>query len=156
MRGNLTERFMAKVRKDPGGCWVWTASARVGYGCISVGGRNQIAHRVAYELFVGPIPRSAVVMHTCDRPRCVNPAHLRVGTQADNLRDASAKGRTSGGAKGERHHQAKLTASQVATLRDLLARPMRRGERKILAAQYGIHRSTLGRIKRGELWKEST
>ena len=64
-----------------------------GYGQIKLSGVMTSAHKLVYALLVGTVPQGQVVMHTCDNPRCCNPNHLRLGTQADNLRDASAKGR---------------------------------------------------------------
>lgn len=94
------QNWWSKVNAgDPEACWEWTAGTdRDGYGkfAIGLGGHEQIhtrAHRFAYESFVGPIPDGYVVMHTCDNPPCVNPAHLRIGTPLDNNDDKVAKGR---------------------------------------------------------------
>lgn len=95
----LIARFHEKYRVAHG-CWLWTAGKYPrGYGMVNLGrfadGRQQTtyAHRVAYVLMHGNIPAGLVVMHTCDVPACVNPAHLRLGSQGDNIRDASSKGR---------------------------------------------------------------
>ncbi|HXY37733.1 MAG TPA: HNH endonuclease signature motif containing protein [Planctomycetaceae bacterium] len=93
------ERFWAKVDKTPGhgpngDCWLWTASQRgVGYGGFGLDGSLIVAHRVAFRLSGGSLKPGQIVMHSCDVRLCCNPAHLRVGTQADNIRDAYAKGR---------------------------------------------------------------
>lgn len=92
-----TVRFGRKIEKDPvSGCWNWTASRhRDGYGWFGPGGRGRavLAHRWAYENFVGPIPSGLYILHHCDNPPCVNPDHLFVGTQADNVADCIRKGR---------------------------------------------------------------
>ena len=82
------------------GCWIWTGARNPrGYGKMCIGPRASVkyidAHRLSYMLHIGEIPDGHVVMHTCDNPSCVNPAHLKLGTQKDNLADRDAKGRRS-------------------------------------------------------------
>lgn len=86
----LPERFWEKVRIVESGCWEWTkARNEDGYGRYGAGGRGRAmgAHRAAHEALVGPIPEGMQVLHGCDNPPCVNPAHLGVGTNAANVRD---------------------------------------------------------------------
>ena len=106
----LSERFWAKVPDQPGmDCWVWHGakstkgkSSPQGYGVIGTGSlsnhtrRNVFAHRVAYELCRGEIPAGMFVCHACDNPPCVNPSHLFLGNNSDNMKDASQKGRIRG------------------------------------------------------------
>lgn len=96
-------RFWSKVEKRaPGDCWPWTASklSRTGYGqftAVEPGAvarqRHLYAHRVAWTLSHGPIPEGQSVLHSCDVPPCVNPAHLFLGTQRTNMEDAARKER---------------------------------------------------------------
>src|SRR5271166_6441673 len=90
------DRFNAKVKPDgETGCWTWAGAIRSGYGAFRDGdGRVVAAHVFAHETASGtPVPIGCVVMHSCDNPLCVNPDHLKAGTQAQNMRDASLRGR---------------------------------------------------------------
>lgn len=107
-----------------------------------------MAHRFAYELAHGEIPEPGlVVMHSCDNPKCVNPAHLSVGTIQDNALDASAKNRI---AHGERNGGGgKLTESQVAEIKATAGKV----GCTVAAKQYGVSSQTIKAIRRGRIWK---
>lgn len=94
---SLRERFERQHTKG-NGCWPWIGRlSHVGYGQIKQHYRTRHAHRVSYELNVGPIPEGMLVCHRCDNRQCVNPDHLWLGTFGDNNRDRNAKGRQRGG-----------------------------------------------------------
>ena len=93
LNNGVAGRFWAKVQKTET-CWLWVAGTdRDGYGQFLVGRLPHRAHRISWALYHGTVPDGAHVLHTCDIPRCVNPAHLFLGDQAINMRDRSEKGR---------------------------------------------------------------
>lgn len=76
----VLERFLAKVFMRPDGCWQWTGAYNSrGYGCMRVEGKAELAHRMAYRLYIGEIPRNKAIMHSCGNVTCVNPDHLLIG-----------------------------------------------------------------------------
>ena len=160
---STAERFWEKVDipADPDGCWLWTAAHHLrGYGRFYVCGRVWQAHRVVLALTGVVVPDDAVVQHVCDNPPCVNPKHLRVGTQSDNMLDSFAKGRSSH--VGELHPNARLTPTDVleirAAHRSSCMAPAggsqaRAGLRSELAEKYGIRPKTVALIVGRERWK---
>lgn len=90
----VEQRLLNRTVKDPKtGCWNCTYSTNKGYPNIWVERTNKLAHRVAYELWKGPIPQGLLVCHSCDNPKCINPDHLWVGTVQENNADRDNKGR---------------------------------------------------------------
>ena len=134
-------RFMSHVVKSESGCWIWTAyKMKNGYGTFRAKARHELAHRVAHEIFIGPIPEGHVVMHQCDNRACVNPEHLRSGTQLENMQDAAIKGRMS---EGEHHGRSKLSDHDANEIRHAV------GSQQKIAVKYGVVQATVSRIKSG-------
>jgi hypothetical protein len=128
----LEQRFATKYIQASCGCWIWTSfELRDGYGGFGVRGRPVLAHRFSWKLHKGEIPNGQCVLHHCDVPLCVNPDHLFLGTQQDNIRDKVAKHRQ---ATGERHGMAKLTDVQVAEILGMKGQE----KAKTVAARYGV------------------
>jgi hypothetical protein len=100
-------------------CWIWTGFKQAGgYGYFKIGKRNYAAHRLMLEFRKKRLPPGKLVMHRCDNPACVRPAHLRLGSHRDNTLDAVKKGRwVQRGMKGEKHGRAKLREVQVRHMR---------------------------------------
>lgn len=137
------EMFFAKTDKLENGCWVWRGyKDKWGYGHVGLNGRRKQAHRHAYELTYGKPPTGRLVMHICDNPPCINPQHLRLGTDADNNRDKVVKGR----------HPTKLTVEQVREIKAALATPYK-GINKALAKQYGVSDAQICTIRQGRQWR---
>ena len=146
---DLAARFWKHVAKTDG-CWNWTgAKNRHGYGAFNIGRHSRVwlAHRFSALMGGLPVVAGSVVMHTCDNPACVNPAHLRVGTQAENTEDMIAKGRARK-ARGEAAGKSKFTPAQVREIREL-AQSLSNGE---IGRRYGVDPSSVWKIVTRRSW----
>lgn len=124
------------------GCQIWLGSTRRGgYGHMTVAQKSCMAHRLAYEEYVGPIPEGLFVCHRCDTPSCINPDHLFLGTNQDNLSDMVAKGRNVSGAKRP------LRDEDVLEMCGLLRET--RMEQADIASRFDISQAMVSRINHG-------
>ncbi len=144
----MAERFWVKVnRRGSDDCWLWTAgSSRHGYGVFRRTKERDgmdLAHRVSWTIANGEIPDGMSVLHHCDVKRCCNPAHLFLGTQADNMADMSSKGRHVGGRR--------LSWEDVADIRSLAGLAWQ----KDLASAFGVTRTNVTQIINGRTWSTS-
>ena len=176
---SIEERFWPKVdKRGPDECWPWVATRLPkGYGILGHRPRNFYAHRIAWELVYGEIPDGLFVCHKCDNPPCCNPAHLFLGTNAENAKDAVHKGIIPTGEKswihlnrarmvqGLRNHykanperilrgtqigNAKLDDEKVKEIRSRAAN----GEKNIrLAEEFGVTDTLIGKIVKRKVWK---
>lgn len=142
------ERIQAKIALADNGCWEWTgAKYWTGYGHIIADKVHYAAHRASYMLYIGDIPDGMVVCHKCDNPPCVNPAHLFLGTKADNSSDMVRKARS---ARGEKNAKAKLTEDQV---REVLRLRKSGLTLQALADRFKVTKKAVHFIITGKNWK---
>jgi len=148
-RLSCEERFESFIHKNDNGCWDWTGCKdKDGYGDFRAYGTHR-AHRVAYILYKGSIPKNILVRHTC-RNKCVNPEHLELGTNADNMKD-KVRDRTS--ATGVKNHFAKLDDAKVIAFRKGI--PLNNKEKyyREQALILNVSRGGLKDIALGRTWK---
>jgi hypothetical protein len=165
----LPDRIARRIAIDGAtGCWNWTSPNSLvgrGRGYVSINGKPMLHHRAVWTLLVGAIPKGAYLCHHCDNPRCCNPDHLYVGDSKTNVADMVSRGRhwtrsdlvrarevgrvtgsQNDWARGMANPKAKLADEQVAAIRASTV-----GSRA-LAQQYGVHRTTIQRIRSGTAW----
>lgn len=164
MASLLKDYLLNRIQIDlKTGCWNWTLSKSGNrYGAAWFEGKKLAAHRASYEIFVGPIPKGLNACHKCDNSICINPHHIFIGTQKENIDDCRKKGRfgldiyyKNGGhlgrrngvgpwLKGEDHGQAKLTNAQALEILSLLSNKVKQ---KVIAKEFGVDQSTVSDIK---------
>ena len=148
-----TSRFYEKIIKLPNnGCWEWqgaTLHTKWPYGQFWFNKKTMLAHHFSYIIHIGNIPDGLFVLHQCDNPRCVNPGHLFVGTQQDNIRDCVNKKRLFiPGFRGSKHPHSKLKEQQVI---DIFHRSGLEPNAQ-LAKKYNTTRQNVSLIQKGTNW----
>ena len=147
-------RFLDKINKDGpdqgslGKCWLWTGQqTHSKYGQINSRFTRILAHRLSWMIYRGPIPEHLDVLHECDVKICVNPDHLKLGTDQENANDVGNHGKR---VNGERICTAKLTTEKVLEMRHKFANGV---SQKLLRREYGLTNGQVSKIVRGLAWK---
>lgn len=140
--------FYRSFRLTDSGCWEWTGGKVKGYGRLGFEGSELRAHRLSWAIHKGRVPTGVSVLHVCDNPPCVNPEHLFLGTQTDNVADREAKGRGRW-ARGQGASGTKLSDDEVKEIRKLHGSTTQRA----VGARFKVHHSTIGQIWRRTTWK---
>ena len=131
------------------GCWEWKGGKNQrGYGQVREGGKFYRAHRVSYAYHFGEIAQGLLVCHKCDNPPCINPEHLFLGTNADNMSDCARKGRAAGlKNKGSKNGRAVLSDKDVVEILSSTE------SQRVLASKYGVSKSAIAMLKTGKTWR---
>jgi len=141
----LKKRLLNRITIVFNGCWVWQGSCVTGgYGNLTFKCESLYAHRASWEVHNGPIPVGMSVLHKCDNRRCINPEHLFLGTQDDNIKDMYKKGRQA------YDYKCKLTEQEVLEIKYKLRH--KKFSQEYLAKMYDISRSTILAINLGHNW----
>jgi len=147
------DRFLSKVDKTTN-CWIWLASQRAGYGSfVGVDCKSRGAHQFSYSHYIGEIPKGMCVCHKCDNKLCVNPEHLFLGTQKDNLHDMHKKGRnraTNTYSSGPNHCNARLSGEQVIHIRDMYSTKDYSWAQ--LGRLFNVSKKTIGNVLQGRTY----
>lgn len=151
-RRPFLQRFWENVeKKELEDCWIWNGTSDGhGYGCIVYNSKNILAHRASWLLAHGDLPQGMSILHKCDVPLCVNPNHLFIGTQLDNMKDMAMKKRST---IGEKNPMSKITQEIANETRKRYLN----GELMVdIANDYDISRVLVSYIINNKIWKDDT
>jgi hypothetical protein len=145
---SVKEYFDARIEMIPEcGCWIWKLSTNEkGYGLVKIKRKLYKTHRLSWLIYRGEIPQGLCVLHTCDTPSCVNPNHLFLGTQQDNMKDCLTKKRFNPN-RGEKVSSSKLTSKQVMEIRNS------NDIQENLARKYNVSQANISIIKLRQGWR---
>jgi hypothetical protein len=156
----LHVRFWPKIEKGPNAddCWKWIgAKTENGYGVIGAGARGTgvlKAPRASWLIHHGEEPGEMLVCHKCDNPECCNPLHLFLGTNSDNMKDCSNKGRLKiPHRRGEANNKSKLTEAQVIEIRLVYKNRCKINGAQPLGRKHGVHWKTILKVIKNQTWK---
>jgi hypothetical protein len=147
----LKKKFCERVNKNTGSeCWEWVGSiSSNGYGKYLFEGKFYLAHRLSYMLLISDIPKNKLVLHKCDNPKCVNPKHLYVGTQKDNMQDKVRRGRMPC-MSGENSPSSKLTWKKIEQAKKLSHEG---SSLRSIGKMFNVHHWTIGLALKGKTWR---
>ncbi len=150
----LEERFWSKVEKTPT-CWLWKGAHKIGkdaYGFIHFNGKLISTHRASWQMVNGPIPENMCILHSCDNPPCVNPAHLRIGTRRENSMDMVNRNRHPTLLNAKSKIASKFTEKKILEIRDLKRKKPYLSYASI-ARTYKVTPTAISFIIRRHVWK---
>ena len=139
------ENYIERIPES--GCWIWmraTKKTGLPYGWVTTNNKQINAHRMIYQLVFGEISKSLFVLHRCDVPQCVNPAHLFLGNSSDNMQDMWDKKRHTN------DYLAKLTLPEVMEIRNLISEKIKT---KFIAKRFNVSLNTIRYIEKGKTWR---
>lgn len=148
IRGDDKKRMINSVDIDDSGCWNWIKSINMGYGVTSLRGKREQAHRASWMVFVGEIPNGMQINHKCHNKMCINPDHLYVGTQKENMRDMEDAGRAVR-CVGGRNGNSKLSEMDVLEVKKMIMDGKKNDE---ISLKFSVSRSTIQFIRIGKTW----
>lgn len=151
----MKNRFLKFVRSEHNGCWIWTGAKNPrGYGAFYLGGKVVNSHRASMLIFKADVLIDGMtVCHSCDNPACVNPDHLWVGTQKDNITDCiSKKRKNTASSRGEKSGKSTIGNAQAISIFGLKGKKTRRE----ISMEFGISMDTVSKIFNGLRWSSVT